>query len=197
MFGDKGHHSILTAPTSSAGWKSIRKGVMPAFSPQNIRCVPDPVTGLARACVCWSMFSAVQIERQMHVTCVDICKKSFIASLASACSAYHPGSVQAVLAGIPVAVPRDTSADTGVCYLSTQCCMCRHGFRHVVDINQRLVGMLTQSGTEKAVDMDELLKREALDVIGQHFMNFLFGKQISHRDSAQLVILGLLVCSLK
>ncbi len=37
MFGDKGHQSILTAPTSSVGWKSVRKGVMPAFSPQNIR----------------------------------------------------------------------------------------------------------------------------------------------------------------
>lgn len=46
-------------------------------------------------------------------------------------------------------------------------CVCRHGFRHVVDINQRLVEMLTRSGADKAVDMDELLKREALDVIGQ------------------------------
>ncbi len=36
-----------------------------------------------------------------------------------------------------------------------------------MDINQRLVGMLTRSGADKAVDMDELLKREALDVIGQ------------------------------
>ena len=46
-------------------------------------------------------------------------------------------------------------------------CMCRHGYRHVVDINRRLVEMLTRSGADKAVDMDELLKREALDVIGQ------------------------------
>ena len=45
--------------------------------------------------------------------------------------------------------------------------MCRHGYMHVVDINQRLVGMLMRSGAEKAIDMDELLKREALDVIGQ------------------------------
>ena len=36
-----------------------------------------------------------------------------------------------------------------------------------MDINQRLVGMLIRSGVDKAVDMDELLKREALDVIGQ------------------------------
>ena len=42
----------------------------------------------------------------------------------------------------------------------------RHGFRHVVDINHRLVGILKRAGTDKAVDMDELLKREALDVIG-------------------------------
>ena len=37
MFSDKGHQSILTAPTASSGWKNVRKGVMPAFSPQNIR----------------------------------------------------------------------------------------------------------------------------------------------------------------
>ena len=47
-------------------------------------------------------------------------------------------------------------------------CMCRHGFRHVVEINQRLIGMLMRSGADKAVDMDEQLKREALDVIGWH-----------------------------
>ena len=45
--------------------------------------------------------------------------------------------------------------------------MCRHGFRHVVDINRRLIRMLARSGAENFVDMDELLKREALDVIGQ------------------------------
>lgn len=37
MFGDKGHPSILTAQTRSHSWRLVRKGVMPAFSPNNIR----------------------------------------------------------------------------------------------------------------------------------------------------------------
>ncbi|CAK0779841.1 hypothetical protein CVIRNUC_004867 [Coccomyxa viridis] len=79
MLSDMGHQSILSGPTASAGWKSVRKGVMPAFSPQNIR----------------------------------------------------------------------------------------HGFQHVVEINERLVGILKRGGSDKVADMDELFKREALDVIGQ------------------------------
>ena len=37
----------------------------------------------------------------------------------------------------------------------------------MVEVNERLVGILKRAGHEKAVDMDELLKREALDVIGE------------------------------
>ncbi len=41
MFGDKGHKSILTGQTSSQSWRLVRKGVMPAFSPNNIRQLPS------------------------------------------------------------------------------------------------------------------------------------------------------------
>lgn len=37
MMSDKGIHSLLSAQTASAQWKLVRKGVMPAFSPNNIR----------------------------------------------------------------------------------------------------------------------------------------------------------------
>ena len=47
------------------------------------------------------------------------------------------------------------------------CCVCRHGFQHVVEINERLVGILKRGGADKVADMDELFKREALDVIGR------------------------------
>ena len=44
MLSDSGHQSILTGPTASAGWKSVRKGVMPAFSPQNIRSAVQSIS---------------------------------------------------------------------------------------------------------------------------------------------------------
>ena len=43
MLSDMGHQSILSGPTASAGWKSVRKGVMPAFSPQNIRSAAQQI----------------------------------------------------------------------------------------------------------------------------------------------------------
>ncbi|CAL8468296.1 g7836 [Coccomyxa elongata] len=79
MFGDKGHKSILTGQTSSQSWRLVRKGVMPAFSPNNIR----------------------------------------------------------------------------------------HGFQHVLDIVGQLLRILKAGGEHAVVDMDNLLKREALDVIGR------------------------------
>ena len=37
----------------------------------------------------------------------------------------------------------------------------------MVEINERLVGILKRGGADKVADMDELFKREALDVIGR------------------------------
>ena len=37
MMSDKGLHSLLSADTASQQWKLVRKAVMPAFSPNNIR----------------------------------------------------------------------------------------------------------------------------------------------------------------
>ena len=37
----------------------------------------------------------------------------------------------------------------------------------MVEINERLVGILKRGGSNKVADMDELFKREALDVIGR------------------------------
>ncbi|KAK9914782.1 hypothetical protein WJX75_000489 [Coccomyxa subellipsoidea] len=79
MFGDRGHTSILTAQTSAHSWRLVRKGVMPAFSPNNIR----------------------------------------------------------------------------------------HGFQHVLDVVAQMVRILKAGGKDAVVDMDNLLKREALDVIGR------------------------------
>ena len=52
-------------------------------------------------------------------------------------------------------------------FLTDSCCVCRHGFQHVVEISERLVGILKRGGSDKVADMDELFKREALDVIGR------------------------------
>ena len=66
--------------------------------------------------------------------------------------------------------------------------MHRQGFRHVVDINQRMVDMLTRAGADKAVDMDELLKREALDVIGQQNRALDKAASPEHADALLLLV---------
>jgi hypothetical protein len=45
--------------------------------------------------------------------------------------------------------------------------MCRHGFQHVLDVVAQMVRILKAGGKDAVVDMDNLLKREALDVIGE------------------------------
>lgn len=45
--------------------------------------------------------------------------------------------------------------------------MHRHGFQHVLDIVGQLLRILKAGGEDAVVDMDNLLKREALDVIGE------------------------------
>lgn len=45
--------------------------------------------------------------------------------------------------------------------------MCRHGFQHVLDVVAQMLRILKAGGKETVVDMDNLLKREALDVIGE------------------------------
>ncbi len=44
--------------------------------------------------------------------------------------------------------------------------MHRHGFQHVLDVVGQLLRILKAGGEDAVVDMDNLLKREALDVIG-------------------------------
>lgn len=38
MTSDSGHPNLLTAKTGDPLWRLVRKGVAPAFNPQNIRC---------------------------------------------------------------------------------------------------------------------------------------------------------------
>ena len=56
MLSDMGHQSILSGPTASAGWKSVRKGVMPAFSPQNIRLAAQQI------CLCLQVLTAELLQ---------------------------------------------------------------------------------------------------------------------------------------
>jgi hypothetical protein len=51
--------------------------------------------------------------------------------------------------------------------------MCRHGFQHVLDVVAQLLRILKAGGEEKVVDMDNLLKREALDVIGKSLYRYI------------------------
>lgn len=46
--------------------------------------------------------------------------------------------------------------------------MCRHGFQHVLDVVSQLLRILEAAGEGAVVDMDNLLKRESLDVIGEY-----------------------------
>ena len=48
----------------------------------------------------------------------------------------------------------------------------------MLEINKRLVGILKQGGADKVADMDELFKREALDVIGRRGLPLLQGRRL-------------------
>ncbi|EIE19314.1 cytochrome P450 [Coccomyxa subellipsoidea C-169] len=65
--------------------------------------------------------------------------------------------------------------------------MCRHGFQHVLDVVAQLLRILKAGGEEKVVDMDNLLKREALDVIGRVGFGYDMGatKALEGGDNAQ------------
>ena len=43
----------------------------------------------------------------------------------------------------------------------------REGFKHIVSAGQQLVKILMAVGPEVVVDMDNLLSRESMDVIGE------------------------------
>jgi hypothetical protein len=46
------------------------------------------------------------------------------------------------------------------------CGQCRHGFGYVVEVAERLVRTLKQCGPEDAINIDEAVKRQTMDVIG-------------------------------
>ena len=55
MTSDSGHPNLLTAKTGDHLWRLVRKGVAPAFNPQNIRSVNCPAEASAlpdTSCVC-------------------------------------------------------------------------------------------------------------------------------------------------
>ena len=66
---NKRRHSLLTAQTASSQWKLVRKGVMPAFSPNNIRWAAGTYHQPPCSCTKWRLFLCTPMRRFLHYPC--------------------------------------------------------------------------------------------------------------------------------
>ena len=129
--------NMLTGHTDKH-WKAVRKGVAPAFSAQHMRCA---LTDMAPFSECHNPSAADQFEHtKLHLILAAEMKRAS--------------------AGPPLCVLRRFLRAEAV-----HACL-RSALRSVVECCGSLARYMEEQGPRKAMDVDELLLRESMDVIG-------------------------------
>lgn len=151
LLGVKGHPSVFSSLSTNAPyWKLVRKGVAPAFAPQNLRQALFRVWPTHASAASTATYRSSR-NRLWH-------------TLAIATAVGSWPSWDAVAA--PRAPDPALHAEKAVVCSPVLALLCRKGFPHVLRAAQEVCQVLSSLPEGQPADLDELLQRESLDVIG-------------------------------